>query len=143
MTYSAQAAKLYSSIGTQTGVEAASPHQLILLLMEGALEKIAVAKGHMQRGEVALKADFICRAVAIVDGLRMSLDTRVEHELTRNLDDLYDYMNRRLLHANLNNDVAALDEVSGLLREIKEAWAAIPEDQRTLPPAQMQPEQAS
>lgn len=129
MSYTAT--QVYSAVGAQTRVDSANPHRLIQLLMEGALEKVAVAKGHMQRGEIPLKAKFISRAVSIVDGLRMSLDQSVDHEMTRNLADLYDYINRRLLHANITNEVAALDEVAGLLHELKEAWAAIPEELRS------------
>jgi flagellar protein FliS len=87
-----------------------------------------VAKGHMQRKDVQPKIVAIDRIMSIVDGLRMSLDHSVNAEMSENLENLYDYMNRRLLLANINNDEEALDEVSSLLKELKEAWDAIPSE---------------
>ncbi len=129
MSYSAgRATQAYASVGAQSSVAAASPHRLIQLLMDGALDRLALAKGHMQRKEVQRKIIAIDRIMSIVDGLRMSLDHSVNAEMSENLENLYDYMNRRLLLANINNDEAALDEVSALLRELKEAWDAIPSE---------------
>lgn len=127
MSYAKAMIGEYGKVNTQTSVEFASPHRLIQMLMEGALEKITIAKGHMQRGNVAEKGRYISWATAIIDGLQMGLDTSVDHEMTRNLSDLYDYMNRRLVFANLRDDTQILDEVASLLKEIKEAWDAIPE----------------
>ena len=129
MSYSAgHAMQAYSKIGKNTSVESASPHRLITLLLDGALEKIAIAKGHIQRREIAQKAAAISRAIAIIEGLKMSLDRSVNAPMVENLDELYNYMCRRLLQANLTSDSDMLSEVSHLLREIKEAWEAI-EDQ--------------
>jgi flagellar protein FliS len=94
--------------------------------MDGALDRLSIAKGHIQRKDVTQKIVVIDRIMSIVDGLRMSLDHSVNAEMTENLENLYDYMNRRLLLANINNDISALDEVASLLRELKEAWDAIP-----------------
>lgn len=127
MSYSAgRATQAYASVGAQSSVAAASPHRLIQLLMDGALDRLSVAKGYMQRKEVQRKVVAIDRIMSIVDGLRMSLDHSVNAEMSENLENLYDYMNRRLLLANINNDEAALDEVASLLKELKEAWDAIP-----------------
>lgn len=128
MTYSAgMASKAYSNIGAQTQVTGASPHRLIQLLLDGALDRLAAAKGQMQRNETGNKAATISKVISIIDGLRMSLDHTVESEMSENLENLYDYMNRRLLISNINNDLQALEEVVGLLRELKEAWDAIPQ----------------
>ena len=110
------ALKQYGQVATQAGVAVADPHRLIQMLLDGALEKIATAKGYMQRGEIAKKGNHITWAISIVDGLRV--------------DDLYDYMERRLFQANLENSIELLDEVTGLLREIKGAWDAIPDEVR-------------
>jgi flagellar protein FliS len=127
MSYSAgRATQAYASVGAQSQVVAASPHRLIQLLMDGALDRLSIAKGHIQRKDVTQKIVVIDRIMSIVDGLRMSLDHSVNAEMTDNLANLYDYMNRRLLLANINNDISALDEVASLLRELKEAWDAIP-----------------
>jgi flagellar protein FliS len=98
---------------------------------------MAVAKGCVQRGAVEEKGRSFTRAIDIIDGLRASLDRSASPALADNLDDLYDYMGRRLLHANMRDDSAAVDEVAGLLREIKSAWEAIPAElrQRAAAPA--------
>lgn len=132
MTYFAgNAMQTYNTVSVRSRVDAASPHRLISLLLDGALEKIAVAKGNIQREEVANKAQAIGRAISIIEGLRMSLDHTVKNELTTNLDELYSYMERRLLFANLKSDESVLDEVSHLLREIQEAWNAIADNSGT------------
>lgn len=117
----------YKQVGAQSGVASASPHRLIQMLLEGALEKINLAKGYMQRGEIALKGSHISWAISIIDGLRMSLDKEQGGDIAQNLDDLYDYMGRRLAQANMENSVEMLNEVSGLLQEIKSAWDVVPE----------------
>ena len=122
------AAGEYASVGTQTGVSEASPHRLIQMLLDGALDKIARARGAMQRKEYAEKGNHITSAGSIVLGLRSSLDLEAGGELAANLDSLYEYMFRRLMEAHAENDEAALDEVSSLLREIKSGWDALPQE---------------
>ncbi|MBI3771277.1 MAG: flagellar export chaperone FliS [Gammaproteobacteria bacterium] len=117
----------YKNIGTHSDATSATPHRLIQMLLEGALEKINLAKGYMQRGEIALKGSHVSWAISIIDGLRMSLDKEAGGEIATNLDALYNYMGRRLAEANLKNDTAMLDEVAGLLKEIKAGWDAIPQ----------------
>src|SRR5699024_6326003 len=106
------------------------PHQLVRMLMEGGLERLARAKGAMERGEVVEKGELIGKAIGIIGGLQGSLNAEVGGEIAANLDSLYDYMQQRLLHANLKNDVAAIDEVANLLRELKQAWDAMPVEAR-------------
>lgn len=115
----------YSRNAVETGVESASPHRLTQMLMEGALDKIAAAKGNMERGNIQIKGDQIGSAISILEGLRTSLDMEKGGEIAQNLDDLYTYMARRLFESHKGNDLAILDEVSDLLRQIKEAWDAI------------------
>jgi flagellar protein FliS len=129
MSYSKSGAmNKYGQVSIQADATYASPHRLIQMLLDGALEKIAIAKGHMVRGEIQPKGQLIGWAISIISGLRASLDMNAGGDIAHNLNDLYDYMGRRLLHANLKNDVAALDEVIALLREVKSAWDAIPEE---------------
>ncbi|MDH4275338.1 MAG: flagellar export chaperone FliS [Gammaproteobacteria bacterium] len=116
----------YAKMNTRTAGEYANPHRLIQMLMEGALEKIATAKGYMERKEIADKGVYISWAISIIDGLRISLDHKNGGELASNLEAVYDYMQRRLVEANIHNKVEMLDEVSGLIRSIKEAWDNIP-----------------
>lgn len=128
--FSSHAMSQYKRVGTRVGADSANPHQLIVMLFDGALEKIAIAKGAIVRNEVADKGHAIGRAIAIIDGLRASLDKEKGGEVAENLDELYEYLQRRLLDANLNSDQATLNEVADLLREIKAAWDAIPLDNR-------------
>jgi len=125
-----QAAQHYSSVKVQTNVTDASPHRLIQMLFEGALERIAQAKGAMQQHQIARKGELIGKAVAIVGGLQGSLNDKEGGELAANLDNLYDYVIRRLSQANYENNVEMLDECSRLLSDIKSAWDAIAEQVR-------------
>lgn len=115
----------YQQLNSQGAVEGASPHRLIQLLMERALAKIAIARGHIDRNAVAEKGEQISGAIDIIGLLRASLNDKPNKRLAGNFDALYDYMTRRLVEANLNNDVSLLDEVTVLMRELKEAWDAI------------------
>ncbi len=123
----------YNETAVESGIENAGPHRLVQMLMAGALEKVATARGHMERREFEAKGRQISWAVSIINGLRMSLDTEAGGELVENLDGLYDYMVRRLMSANLENDPAILTEVASLLREIKAGWEAIPEEYKSTP----------
>ena len=124
----------YHQVGVQGGIAEASPHRLIQMLLDGALEKISTAKGHMERKEFADKAKHVSWAISIVGGLRASLNLEAGGEVAQNLDALYDYMDRRLMEANLKNDSSILDEISSLLATIKEGWDAIPEEFRNAKP---------
>lgn len=116
----------YQQVQVHTSVEGVSPHRLIQLLMEGALEKITAAKGYMLRKEVANKVAHIDWALNIIEGLQLSLDFEHGGEIATNLDRLYEYMHRRIILANLENNTEILDEVSHLMKEIKNGWDAIP-----------------
>lgn len=126
MSASDQAAKSYAAIGIETAVASASPHQLILLLFDGALLAIAKAASAMAQGQTAEKGEAISKAIEIIaSGLGGSLDFTAGDALAERLAALYDYMGKRLIHANTHNDPAALKEVGFLLGELKSAWEAI------------------
>ena len=115
----------YRKVGIQSSVESATPHRLIEMLMDGALEKIQLARGCMERKEIARKCEAIDWSLNILGGLYGSLDMEKGGDVARNLANLYDYMMRRLVDANIENDTAILDEVTRLMGEIREAWVAI------------------
>ncbi|TRX74452.1 flagellar export chaperone FliS [Pseudomonas mangiferae] len=119
------AIKQYQQVGVQAQVAEATPHRLIQMLMQGGLERLAQAQGALQRGQGALKGELIGKSISIIGGLREALDLGKGGELAANLDALYDYMIARLLEANRVNDPALLEEVSGLLREVKTGWDGI------------------
>jgi flagellar protein FliS len=130
MAASPYAAKVaaYSSAATHGGVAAADPHRLIVLLMDGALERLAGARGCIEREDIAGKAQLLNRVIQILGELRGSLDLTKGTEVAANLDALYDYMSRRLLEASLKSSTVMLDEVSKLLRDLRDAWVQMPRE---------------
>lgn len=127
-----QGAGAYQQIRTQGGLETADPHGLVTMLMDGALERIRLAQACIATGNVASKGEAISKAIEIVGALQAGLNHEVDTSLVGRLHDLYDYMSRRLLHANLHNDTDALDEVTRLLGQIRESWVAIPVEARAV-----------
>jgi flagellar protein FliS len=121
------AIKQYQQVSVNSSVMGASPHRLVQMLMEGALERIAIARESMVRNEIAMKGQNIGHAIQIVGGLQSALNVEAGGEVAENLSNLYDYMVRRLLAANNQNDESILDEVSGLMVEIKMGWDAMPD----------------
>jgi len=117
----------YNKINVASSVETADPHRLIQMLMQGALEKIAIAKGYMERNDIANKGNNISWAISIIEGLRASLNKEAGGDIAENLDEMYEYMIGRLLQANLDNSLTILEEVSTLMRRIKTAWDEIPQ----------------
>lgn len=123
----------YANVGMETGVVAASPHKLIVMLFDGALLSLNNALMHMRAGNIGEKGKAISRAILIIDsGLRASLDKKVGGEIAEGLDSLYEYMSERLLQANLKNQPDIIEEVQRLLTDLRDAWNAI----GTLPAAQ-------
>ncbi|MCZ8129739.1 MAG: flagellar export chaperone FliS [Steroidobacteraceae bacterium] len=114
---------------------AETPYRLVQLLLGGALERLAVAKGHLERREIGPKGEQVSRIAAIIDTLNASLDLEQGGDVARNLRDLYEWATARLIEANLRNDARGFDEVARVLREIKDGWDAIPEAARNRVPA--------
>jgi len=128
MSYS-NAMQSYRQIQSDSARDA-SPHQLIMKLFDGLLQRLASARGHIERREIAEKGQCLGSAISIIGGLRGSLDHVAGKEIASNLDNLYEYCERRTLEANGNNDTAAIDEVVGLLKDIHNAWLQIPTHER-------------
>ncbi len=119
-------AKAYANVDMETGVIAASPHKLVVMLFESAMLHVTIATQSMKAGQTAKRGKAISRAIAFIEtGLRASLNKKVGGELALNLDALYEYMSRRLLEANTKNKVEPLEEVYRLLGELKGAWESI------------------
>lgn len=121
------AAKHYQTISAQTSTVGADPHRLVQILMENALEKLSLAKGHIARNNIHDKGINISLASAVIEALQTSLDKENGNEIAENLFELYAYMNRTLIEANLNNDINKIDEVIKVLSIIKEGWDKAPE----------------
>ena len=116
----------YAKVGMETGVVAASPHKLIVMLFDGALVALSTALNGMRSGNIAEKGKSISKAILIIDsGLRAALDKKAGGEIAEGLDSSYEYMSGRLVTANVTNDPAILEEVQRLLIELRDAWNAI------------------
>lgn len=119
-------AAAYARVGVETDVSTADPHQLILMLFDGALLAISSSVAAMDALDIQAKGNHISKAIEIItNGLKVSLDMETGGELAGRLAALYDYMVARLVHANLRNSRPALDEVAGLLRDLRDAWQQI------------------
>lgn len=130
---SSKHAATYRNIGLETQLAEASPHNLIVMLFDGALIALANAQRHMENQEIAEKGSAISRAIDIItNGLQASLDLKEGGEIAQQLYALYEYMGQRLLYANLYNNIAALKEVASLLHEIKSSWEEIADDPAVL-----------
>nr|WP_299239768.1 flagellar export chaperone FliS [uncultured Halomonas sp.] len=119
-------ANAYARVGVETGVMSASPHQLIVMLFDGALASMRAARLHMQQGNVMEKGKSLSKAIDIVNnGLAAGLDHERGGEIAERLGSLYDYIVSLLLKANLKNDEQPLEEASQLLENIASAWREI------------------
>ena len=117
----------YGEVSVQAGTAYADSVQLIQMLFDGLIDSLAAAEGQIERNEIQAKGESLSRATRIVLGLQGSLDAEQGGEIAANLADLYDYCTRRLMHANLKNDVEAVQEVKRLIGEIRDAWSQVPE----------------
>ncbi|MES2662845.1 MAG: flagellar export chaperone FliS [Pseudomonadota bacterium] len=122
MQYGSQA---YQSTGQASEAFSADPSQLITMLFDGAIDRITVSKAALERGDFALKGMLISKAITIIDGLRAHLDMERGGDIAKNLSDIYIYAENRLFEANFHNDLKMLDEVIGLIQNIREGWIQI------------------
>jgi flagellar protein FliS len=122
----------YRKVSLESEIAVASPHRIIQMMFEGALQRIAQAKYAIQQKNPAQKGENIGKAISIIAGLSGSLNMDAGADVSANLDSLYEYMLRRLSEANVANDIEMLEEVSTLLRTIKEGWDTIPQDMHEL-----------
>ena len=121
-----KAMETYGADSRASQASVANQVDLIQMLFDGLLESLTAAKGHLKHGAIQEKCKSLARASRIVVGLQGALDFEKGGDLARNLNDLYSYVTRRLIHANARNDVAALEEVRGLMDEISQAWREVP-----------------
>ena len=121
-----RAAESYGSVQVMTGVATADNVQLVQMLFDGLLESLNVTKGHILNRSIEEKSKSISRASRIVVGLQGSLDFQRGGELAQNLNDLYAYVLRRLIHVNAQNDLEALEEVYSLMKDVSDAWQTLP-----------------
>lgn len=119
------ALRQYQKVNGVAQTSEASPHRLVQMLMQGGLDRIAQAKGAIARNDIAQRGILIGKAIGIVGGLREGLDLENHADSLAELDNLYSYMSKRLVEANVKNDPEILNEVARLLITVKEGWDAI------------------
>lgn len=117
----------YKKGSLKQDVASADPHRLTLMLMQGAIDKLAYAKGCMSRDDFKGRSNNISKATAIFINLRDTLNIEIGGEFADNLYNLYNYMIDKLTEINVDNGIAIIDEVISLFSPIKDAWAQIPE----------------
>lgn len=115
----------YRKVGLYGNLSEASPYQVVQVMLDTLLSRVAEAVGHLERGEIAAKGEKVSKALAIIEALMLGLDKQRGGDLARNLERLYDYASRTLLKAHLENRTDLLKEVSSLLREIRLGWDGI------------------
>lgn len=127
MTPYGQNSKLaaYQSVSVHGGVANADPHAMVQMLMDAAAERMAIARGCIERGERVRQASLLHNCVMILGELRGSLNISDGGPLAQNLSALYEYMIRQLMLANAKSDSSCVIEVSRLLDEVRSAWSAI------------------
>jgi flagellar secretion chaperone FliS len=124
--YTRSGTQSYAQISVESGAMSATPHQLIVMLFDGALNALLRARLLMHQANIVGKGQAISKAIDIIDnGLKNALDHQQGGDIADNLAALYDYMKRRLMLANLHNDIAAIEEVIRLLENIADAWRQI------------------
>jgi len=129
---SSRGAAIYQKVSTQSGAEFASPHRLIQMLLEGAIEKAIVARSYIERNDIQGRAEHINWAIRIIGGLQASLDRENGGEIAETLGSLYIYAVEKLSEANANNDSSKIDETIIILNNIKEGWDGISDEAEKL-----------
>jgi flagellar protein FliS len=126
MAVNNKALNAYRNVHAASAVPYADGMQLIQMLFDGLVDSLSAAEGEITRKNIIGKSKAINRATSIIYGLQASLDFNKGAELARNLNELYEYMARRVMFANMHNDINALLEVKGLVNEIRSAWKLLP-----------------
>jgi flagellar protein FliS len=101
-------------------VTTANPQELTLMLYDGALKFMRLAKLAIEQGNTDLKNTNIQKTQAIFQEMRLTLNKDIA--ISANLDSLYEYMWRRLVDANVKNDTTILDEVLDFTTELRDTW---------------------
>lgn len=128
----------YQRVGGRDQATTADPYQLIQMLMNGALQKLAIGKGAMERKDLEAKSENLTKALSIVGALQEGLDMNVDGEVSGNLFDLYDYVKRQIVEAMTGNNTESVDNCLMVMRSLKEGWDAIPVEARDQAFAQRQ-----
>nr|WP_217479212.1 flagellar export chaperone FliS [Enterobacter chuandaensis] len=116
----------YTAVSLDSEIVGATPHQLIVLLYDGAINAMKRAEIYFQSGNIARRGEMISRAINIIDnGLRAGLDHEKGGKIAEELESLYEYISRTLLEANLNKSGENLPHLISLMTEMSETWQLV------------------
>ena len=118
----------YGQIKNDAQTMYASPHQLVLMLFDGAIEAMSMTIGAIQQKNIELRGKQNTRSIAIINGMRDLLDMNSDSELADNLYSLYQYMAQELFRAAFRNDAEAIQGIQTMVKDIRESWEKIPLD---------------
>jgi flagellar protein FliS len=118
----------YGQIKNDAQTTYASPHQLMLMLFDGAIEAMSFTIGAIQNENFELRSKQNTRSITIINGMRECLDMETGGELANNLYSLYQYMTQELFRASFKNDVDTIQNIQTMLRDIRGSWEKIPLD---------------
>ena len=118
----------YGKIKDDTQTMFASPHQLVLMLFDGAIEAMSMTIGAIQHNNLELRSKQNTRSITIINGMRDCLDMQAGSELAENLYSLYQYMAQELFRAGFKNDVDTIRNIQFMLKDIRDSWENIPLD---------------
>ena len=118
----------YGQIKNDTQTTYASPHQLMLMLFDGAIESMSFTIGAIQNNNFELRSKQNSRSITIINGMRECLDMETGGELADNLYSLYQYMTKELFKASFKNDVDTIKNIQTMLKDIRGSWEKIPLD---------------
>ena len=116
----------YGQIKNDTQTTYASPHQLMLMLFDGAIEAMSFTIGAIQNDNFELRSKQSTRSITIIHGMRDCLDMETGGELSDNLYSLYTYMTKELFKASFKNDKDTIQNIQTMLKDIRESWEKIP-----------------
>ena len=122
--------KAYKKVNVESSMLAADPHQVVLMMFDGALESIALAKGAIERKDFSTKSAMMTKAINIFTALQNALDKESEPKISENFEFLYGYCIERLNDVNISLDVAGIDEVNSFIKPLRDAWKEMPEASR-------------
>ena len=118
----------YGKIKDDTQTMYASPHQLMLMLFDGAIEAMSFTIGAIEQNNLAIRSKQSTRSITIINGMRECLDMQAGGELADNLYALYQYMAQELFRANFKNDSETIRNIQTMLKDIRGSWEKIPID---------------
>lgn len=124
--YTKTGSNAYTAASLESQVAGATPHQLIVMLFDGAINAMRRAEIYFQQGNIARRGEMISRAINIIDnGLRAGLNHEIGGKIAEDLESLYEYVSRNLLEANLTKNGDNLPHLISLMVDLSETWKAI------------------